>query len=425
MDLSPLYSLKREGIKLGLEIMQGFAPLLDNPQDDFASVHVAGTNGKGSTSAFIYNINRQRHSSGLYTSPHLVRFNERIVLDRDFIDDQYIEDFISRAMPVIEKLSLDNRNPTFFEATTMLAFDYFSKRKAEIATIEVGLGGRLDSTNIVKPLISVICNIGYEHFDKLGCSLDAIAFEKGGIVKPGIPFILADDKPDVVRTLKKISELRNSPMYRVSENATVSDLKMDSSGTSFSLKGINDTYQVESRLIGEYQVKNICAAVLTAELLGSEMATTREIEKGVKETAWPGRMEVVCAEPFILIDCAHNPPAARSLVNSYKKLFKKKPALLVGMLSDKDWYTVIRTFSEVADDVVFTTPTDVERALDPEILQKYCGSFFKHSRVIPDITEAYTYVKHTYDNIVVTGSIYLVGKIKEIAGSDLHPYALN
>lgn len=422
MDLSSLYCLKREGIKLGLEIMQGFAPLLGNPQDDFSSVHVAGTNGKGSTSAFIYNILRQKSSTGLYTSPHLVRFNERILLDREFIDDSYIQDYLSRIMPMVESLKTENRNPTFFEVTTMLAFEFFSRKKAKFAAIEVGLGGRLDSTNILKPIVSVICNIGYEHADRLGCSLDSISMEKGGIVKPGVPFVLADDKPEVVRTLNKISQLRGSPMYRVNEKTSVKDLKMDASGTSFTVTGINDTYDVNSRMLGEYTVRNISAAVLAVELLNSDKISRKEIEKGIREAVWPGRMEVISSEPFILIDCAHNPPAARSLVSSYQKLFKKKSALLVGLLSDKDWYTVIRTLSEIADDVVFTTPDEPKRAVNPETLQKYCGSFFKHSKVIPDIAEAYDYIRNNYDSIVITGSVYLVGKIKEIDGSNLYPF---
>lgn len=424
MDLDALYSLRREGIKLGLEIMQGFAPLLGNPQDDFQSVHVAGTNGKGSTSVLIYNILRQQHSTGLYTSPHLIRFNERIFLDLEMIDDGYISEFLDRVMPMIRVLSAEDRNPTFFEATTMLAFDYFSKKKAEYAAVEVGLGGRLDSTNILDPEVSVICNIGYEHFDKLGCSLDAIAFEKGGIIKKGKPFVLADNKPEVVRTLRRISELRNAPMYTVQGNSSISNLTLDATGTKFDLQGMKDSYRIESRLLGDFQVRNIAASVLASELIQSHSVEKKAIEKGIREAVWPARMEIISSEPFILVDCAHNPPAARAFVNSYKRLFDRKPVLLLGMLSDKDWYTCVRTFSEIADEVIFTTPSEQERALDPYVLERYCGSFFKHSRVIPDLSEAYDHIRRNYGNIVVTGSIYLVGKVKEIEGSQILPYSL-
>ena len=162
MDLNFLYGLKREGIKMDLEVMRNFAPMVGNPQDNFSSFHIAGTNGKGSTSAFIYNILMERFHTGLYTSPHLVKFNERIVVDRNFISDTEIEEFMDRYTEKILDLQKINRNPTFFETTTMLAFDYFFRSKVSYASVEVGLGGRLDSTNIITPLVSTICNIGYE-----------------------------------------------------------------------------------------------------------------------------------------------------------------------------------------------------------------------------------------------------------------------
>jgi dihydrofolate synthase/folylpolyglutamate synthase len=236
MDLEFLYSLKREGVKLDLDIMREFAPRLGNPQDKFKSFHVAGTNAKGSVSSFIYNILRQKFSTGLYTSPHLVKFNERIVVDRDFITDEYMEDFMTKYLPIIIDLMKTRRNPTFFETTTLMAFDYFSNKKVQYGSIEVGLGGRLDSTNIIKPEVSVICNIGYDHFDRLGCTLDSIAYEKGGIIKEGRPVVLSDQKEEVVRTIRRISDLKNSRLFEVAKNSVARNIDEGIHGISFEVK---------------------------------------------------------------------------------------------------------------------------------------------------------------------------------------------
>ena len=424
MDLEFLYSLKREGVKLDLDIMREFAPRLGNPQNKFKSFHIAGTNAKGSVSSFIYNIFRQRFSTGLYTSPHLVKFNERILVDKDFITDEYMETFMTKYLSVIIDLMKTQRNPTFFETTTLMAFDYFSSKKIEYGSIEVGLGGRLDSTNIINPEVSVICNIGYDHFDRLGCTLESIAYEKGGIIKEGRPVVLSDQKEEVVRTIRRISDLKNSRLFELSDNSIASNVNQGIDGISFELKGMLDNYNIESRMLGSHQVKNIQTAILAAEVSGVDKIGRKEIEKGIREAIWPARMEILSREPFVLVDCAHNPPAARTLVTSYKKIFSEKTAVLLGMLNDKDWYTFAHTISEIADEVVFTRPDEPERSLDPQEFSRYCGSFFKKSVIIEDIKEAYEYVIQHYDRILVTGSIYLVGKIKEFTGSSLYPYII-
>ena len=424
MDLEFLYSLKREGVKLDLDIMREFAPRLGNPQNKFKSFHIAGTNAKGSVSSFIYNIFRQRFSTGLYTSPHLVKFNERILVDKDFITDEYMETFMTKYLSVIIDLMKTQRNPTFFETTTLMAFDYFSSKKIEYGSIEVGLGGRLDSTNIINPEVSVICNIGYDHFDRLGCTLESIAYEKGGIIKEGRPVVLSDQKEEVVRTIRRISDLKNSRLFELSDNSIASNVNQGIDGISFELKGMLDNYNIESRMLGSHQVKNIQTAILAAEVSGVDKIGRKEIEKGIREAIWPARMEILSREPFVLVDCAHNPPAARTLVTSYKKIFSEKTAVLLGMLNDKDWYTFAHTISEIADEVVFTRPDEPERSLDPQEFSRYCGSFFKKSVIIEDIKEAYEYVIQHYDRILVTGSIYLVGKIKEFTGSSLYPYIM-
>lgn len=424
-ELDFLYGLMREGMKFDLDIMRAFSEAMGHPEEKFKSIHVAGTNGKGSTSAIIYNILRQSHSTGLYTSPHLVKFNERILIDREQIDDNSIIDFIREHKEKILELSRVNRNPTFFETTTMMAFQYFANRGAEYASVEVGLGGRLDSTNIVKPEISVITQVGYEHADKLGCSLTSIATEKGGIIKEGVPVVLADEKPEVVGTIEKLSSVRNSPILRVGEKTRVSSLNMTEEGTSFVLETPNDIYSLRSSLIGDFQVKNIATAVLAAENSGAAGIGKKEVERGVAEARWPGRMEIISSSPKVILDSSHNPPAVTSLVRSFRKVFPGKPLLVVGMLSDKDSYSYLTSIRALSDEIIFTSPKEEKRAWDPEKIDRLYGGMFRKHRVIKEPIEAYDYAKEKSDLVLVTGSMYLVGLIKEHQEGSVMPFMVN
>lgn len=411
-------------MKLDLGIMRSFSEAMDHPENSFNSIHIAGTNGKGSTASVLYNILRQSRKTGLYTSPHLIRFNERIIVDREPISDEMIAEFISRNKESIIELSKSNRNPTFFETTTMMAFDHFRSTKAEYAAVEVGLGGRLDSTNIITPEVSVIAQIGYEHADKLGCSLTSIATEKGGIIKPGIPVILLDEKPEVVSTVKRLSSVRDSPLIRVTSETNVSDITMTEKGLTFKLDTPLDSYFIETGLLGSFQIGNISTAVLAAENTSSGV-TKKDIEKGVREARWPGRMEVISQNPKIILDSAHNPPAASFLVNSFRKLFGEKPKLVVGMLSDKDAYSYLSVISKLSDDIIFTSPREEKRAWDPFRIDHLYGDMFRNHRVIEDPVEAYKYASENSDLALITGSMYLVGYIKEYRDGAVMPYMIN
>ncbi len=424
-ELAYLYNLMREGIKLDLGIMRAFADSLGHPENDFKSIHVAGTNGKGSTAAYIFNIMRQKQNAGLYTSPHLVRFNERIIFNQNQIRDSDIRDFISSNRPTIDRLALENRNPTFFEATTMMAFQYFSKKKADYASIEVGLGGRLDSTNIITPEVSVITQIGYEHADKLGCSLTSIATEKGGIIKKNVPVVLSDTKPEVVRTIKSICSIRDAELILSEQQCTVENLHLTEDGTSFSLRTPKDKYEISTPLLGEFQVSNIATSVLAVESTESAFSSKKDIEKGVKETRWPGRMEVIRKDPKVILDCSHNPPAAVSLVNTFSKIFGRKPVIVTGMLSDKDSYSYINVIRKISDEVIFTTPNDEGRAVDPAKLDRLYGHLFAKHQAINDPIDAYRKALGSAPLILVTGSIYLVGVIKDFEEGNAMPFVLN
>ncbi|KAA8923526.1 folylpolyglutamate synthase/dihydrofolate synthase family protein [Thermoplasma sp.] len=409
-NLDYLYGLKREGIKFDLDVMRNFADMLGHPENRFSSFHITGSNGKGSTSEFIYSILRQKFSAGLYTSPHLVRFNERIVVNDEMIPDRYIDSFIEKYKPMVEDLAKTNRNPTFFEVTTMMAFQYFSDMKIDYASVEVGLGGRLDATNIIKPLVSIITQVGYEHADKLGCSLTSIAYEKGGIIKEGRPIVLQDQKPEVVRTIKSISQVRGSPLVML-DPSRIKNLTLSESGTAFDFEGINDSYHLETELIGEYQALNAATAVLAVEESGIDVDSS-DIVRGIKNAKWPGRLEIINRNPLIIIDAAHNPPAVNKMVNTFRKVFNKKPMIVAGILSDKDSYAYFHVIRQISDRIIFTTPEEKERAVDPKKLYDLYGHLFTEARVIPDPIEAVSEAAKRSDFVLVTGSIYLIGTIK-------------
>ncbi len=422
--LNYLYSMKRFGIKLDLSATKHFAAHLGNPQNNFRNIHVAGTNGKGSISSYIYGILRQKYKTGLYTSPHLINFNERIVYNREMIDDGYIVKFMEENMDYIRNLEKTGRNPTFFEATTVMAFKYFSDKKADYASIEVGLGGRLDSTNIINPEVSVIAQIGYEHFQQLGCSLTSIAYEKGGIIKNEKPVVLLDNKPEVVKEIKKLCEIRNSKLIRIEDYCKISDINYDIKSIRFKMKTEKDEYEIEAKNTGLYQIKNIATAISSIEVLNDDIDKSMIID-GIKETRWPGRFDVISTDPLVVMDSAHNPPAAHALVNSFKNTVNKKPLLIVGMLSDKDVYSYFSIISELSDEVIITTPNDPERAMKPEEIKKLVYTMFREIKIINDPIEAYEYGIKRSSCILVTGSMYLVGLLENHIGKKVMPYDVN
>lgn len=422
-DLKYLYGLYREGIKLDLSATREFAGLLGNPQNNFRSFHIAGTNGKGSTSAYIYNILMEKEKTALYTSPHLIKFNERIIVGREPIRDEEIIGFIHDNRQLIEELAASNRNPTFFEATTVMAFKHFSEKKAKYASIEVGLGGRLDSTNIIEPEVSVITQVGYEHADKLGCSLTSIAGEKAGIIKPGRPVILGDSKREVIDTVRRIAESRNSTFVHAPSACSIIDLEQDINGSRFTLKTPENEYSIDTAMVGRFQPGNISTAVLAMENSNVDSVGAKEIENGISKTRWPGRMDIIRRDPIVMVDGAHNPPAANALRISMEELKIKSPTLLLGMLSDKDAFSFLRIMRKISGRAVFTTPDEPVRAIPAKRLAQMAEGIFMDPVVIDNPVEAYEKALEKSDFILVAGSLYLVGAIMQHENAPVMPYA--
>ncbi len=406
-----LFSLSRFGIKLGLGPTLEFARSIGNPQDSFRSIHVAGSNGKGSTATFIYRVLKRRYRAALYTSPHLRRFNERIIVNDEEVPDSFIDEFVSSHKSTIE-YNENETQLTFFEYTTIMAFDFFRKKGVEFASVEVGLGGRLDSTNIIKPEVSVITSISLEHADKLGGSIEYIAREKGGIIKKGTPVVIGKVPETAQRVLLNIARQNNSPVREAGE-CEVSNLQYTLEGTSFLLKTENNTYEVNLKALGEHQVNNAISTVLAAESMPDPLSV-KEIIGGLAEAQVPGRFEIRRRNPLLILDGAHNPEAMHSLASNIRRYGIKDPLIVLGVLKDKNSYNIMQTLSEISEEVLITEPNEVERKKDVEDLRREAKLFFKEVEISRKPSGALDIVLKGSRDAVVTGSLYLVGEVESL-----------
>ncbi len=342
--LSNLYARASHGVKLGLETQRALLEELGNPHEGLAFVHVAGTNGKGSVCAMIESVLRAAgHKTGLYTSPHLVRFNERIQVAGRAIADEELAVLIEAVTEADDRQAArpDGRPATFFEFTTALAFVHFRISATQIVVLETGLGGRLDATNAVMPRLSAITSIDLEHTRYLGDTLEAIAAEKAGIIKPGVPVVLGELPERALDTILKIAGERYAPVIRAGESVTVSRLQQTARGQKIKLESVNADYPpVLLPLLGRHQLANAALAVAALERVGEDEAfswDSRALKRGLEAVCWPGRAQVLEEDPLVLLDVAHNPSAAAELAATLEELAGGRPvALVAGLLSDKD-----------------------------------------------------------------------------------------
>lgn len=374
MTLEWLYSLEHFGTKLGLERIKELLNKLNNPQSNLKCIHVAGTNGKGSVCAFLSSILKANgYKVGMYTSPHLKRFTERIQINGKEIEEAKLNQLIEKIKPLYT-------NQTFFEVTTAAAFQYFNEENVDIAVLEVGLGGRLDATNVITPLISIITHISLDHTHVLGKTINQIAKEKSGIIKENIPVITLA-KNDALKTIKKIAKQHNSKVF------------------------IPKKQSLELGLKGNFQKENAALAIKAAELLNINKTAIRN---GLKNAIWPRRFEFI--EKNILVDCAHNLDGIKSLSKEIKKQKYEKIITVTGILKDKDKSNMVKEIAGFSDYIIFTRPK-TDRAEDPKELQKHTT---KRSEIVLDVKEALKKAKkiaNPGDLIVVAGSIYTVGEI--------------
>lgn len=409
--LENMYGLRRFGIKLGLETIRTILSALGNPQNRFACVHIAGTNGKGSIASALSSILiASGYKVGLYTSPHLVTFNERIRVNGQMVSN---EDVL-RAYEAVKKTGWGHREPTFFEYTTAMAFYEFGRRKVDWAVIETGMGGRLDATNVIKPALSIISNLSLEHQAYLGRTLTEIAKEKGGIIKFNTPVVTGVHQKNATAMLEKIAIDNSARLFRLGKDFRV---RRNKSG-GFNYFGMNQNWHhMRSTLAGDHQINNTALVLAACELLSENTPnlTLPHIRKGLAETRWPGRLEVASTSPYILIDGAHNLEAVRSLAAYLSQNFSNRNIILVtGILDDKPYAAMLRILLPLCNRVILTRPK-IQRALDPEKLCEIAKGILSDISIVSDVDKAVTHaikIASNKDVICIAGSLYVVGEAK-------------
>ena len=415
--ISWLNSFQKFGIKLGLERIKYICKKLGNPQDKYQIIHVGGSNGKGSVCQFLSSILcLNGYRVGVYTSPHLQRFSERFVVNGQEISEKEIASLVEKIKPIVKEMK---DNPTFFEVTTAMAFQYFSDKNAEYAIIEVGLGGRFDATNIVNPLVSVITNVSLEHQDRLGKKIEEIAFEKAGIIKKKVAVVTAASGKALELIKKKLIENNNSAIF-VDENF-YEKVSGGIDWQQYLIHGVLKDYNLRFQMLGTFQGENLAIAIATVEALqrNGVFITYESIVKGAECTKYIGRMEILDFEPILLLDGAHNIAGISALKKSIEKDFVfRKLILVIGILSDKNIDEMLEIITPIAD-LIIVTKSGNERACNPVVLKdKVIKTGFKKEIVVKEkLKDAIVYSKSVAkkdDLIIITGSLFTVGDARDI-----------
>jgi len=419
-SLERMFNLRRFGIKLGLDTIQSLLVDLHNPQDNFSSIHIAGTNGKGSIAATLSAILQAAgYTVGLYTSPHLVRFNERICINQAPISDADV----LRAYRAVNLDRHAQREPTFFEYTTAMALYEFSRKKVDWAVIETGMGGRLDATNIIKPAVTIISNVSVEHRQYLGKTIAEIAREKGGIIKLRTPVITGVRQPGVQEAIAEIAARRSAPLY---QHGKAFRIVRKSNGT-FNYYGIENVWQnLKTALAGRFQVDNAALALAACEILSRRKLADipfESIRAGLTRTKWPGRLEIVTTAPLVILDGAHNRAAAQHLgAYLHENLKGRRLTLVVGILSDKPYKTMLKTLLPHCIRAIITRPR-IDRGLAPERLYAVAKEILPDVSILPDVDSAVTAAIESaspQDAVCIAGSLYVVGEAKETLAKKKH-----
>ena len=417
-----LYSLQWRGMKVGLDNMTRLMGFLGNPHLCFPSIHIAGTNGKGSTAAIIASIlQAQGIRVGLYTSPHLVDFNERIRVNQTFIQDEDLVLLTHEIQNVLSKPppSISNKQqpvlPTFFEFTTAMAFLHFAREGVEMAVVEVGMGGRFDATNLLIPEVSIITQIERDHCQHLGNQLEQIAFEKAGIIKPTVPVVTYESKKGPLHVIRSRAIEERSSLICVHETAQV----RGEEPSDFSYHGpVFSLDELFCPLKGAHQVQNAATALAALEILSEKgySLETQNIRSGLKQVKWEGRLQTVEENPLVILDGAHNPSAAMMLSCALKEMRRgrQRVILVIGMLKDKDFSGFFDELIPLADEVILTRP-DYERAASVSQLEVVLQPYHVPYHCIQKVSDAMGLARsHSTpgDLICVTGSLYTVGEVK-------------
>jgi dihydrofolate synthase/folylpolyglutamate synthase len=410
--LETMYGLKRFGIKLELATIKSILKGLGNPQGGFESIHVAGTNGKGSVASALASILYEAgYNVGLYTSPHLIRFNERIRIN----EHQISNDEVVGAYQAVKRIRCMDREPTFFEFATAMALYEFGKKNVEWAVIETGMGGRFDATNVIIPALAVITNVSLEHREYLGNTLSRIATEKAGIIKNRIPVVTGIKQKQAISVVTEIAKAKSASLYRLGKDFRV---KRQKSGT-FSYFGIeNIWHNLRAGLLGDHQISNAALVLSAIELLNQKNTaiSLQCVKNGLAKMSWPGRLDIVSKDPLIVLDGAHNLDAARSLAGYLSaNLAGYKITMVVGILNDKPYAAMLKSLLSISNRAILTRAR-IDRALDPERLYAVAKDHVSDLTIISNVSEAVKYAVDsagTGEAICIAGSLYVVGEAME------------
>lgn len=417
-----LYERHTFGIKPGLERVQALLDRLGNPERELAVIHVAGTNGKGSVCALIDSILRAAgYPTGIYTSPHLVRLNERMRVDGKCIPDADLLDLVDEVERRSREVEADHGETTFFEFTTALAFEYFRRKRARLVVAEVGMGGRLDATNVVTPLLSVITSISVEHAMYLGPDVPSIAREKAGIIKQGRPVICGDLADDALEVIRRIAADKKSRLVLAKDVVSVRLVSRDATGQKIAVAGGNDDYStVVMPLLGRHQMENCAISVAAIEEMNASAGLPVGVEavrEGIRTVEWPGRCQVLSTDPLTILDGGHNPGAAEKLSCTVRELAKKRPVGLVfGMCDDKDVAGFLRPFSDMVK-MCWAVTVRTERAIPRLRLAAAAGRFgwqVREDDLPAAIAGAKEWAMENKGIVCIAGSLYLVGEVLEL-----------
>ncbi len=392
---------------------------LGNPQQKFKTVHIAGTNGKGSVSHMLAAILQTAgFKTGLYTSPHLKDFRERIKIDGKMVSEEFVIDFTNEIKTQIEKLE-----PSFFEISVAMAFDYFAEQKVDIAIIETGMGGRLDSTNIITPEISVITNIGMDHMQFLGDTIEKIAIEKAGIIKSGVPVVVGELLPETKSIFEKVATEKKAPITFASQKRMIADYRWEKneliSEVSESILTDHKKYHLD--LTGIYQNKNLLTVLESCSQLQRKgwKISDHDIIEGLrctkKTTGLHGRWDMIQNSPTVILDVAHNTDGIKQLINQIELTEHKNLHLILGMVKDKEVDKILEILPPYA--IYYFTKSQIPRAINENELKKFGTLHGLRGNSFPDVNTALKSAlsqSHKDDLIIISGSIFLIGEVNTL-----------
>lgn len=417
--LDKIYKLGRFGIKLELDTIINILKLLNTPQKNYHLVHVAGTNGKGSTATYIASIlQKAGFKTGLYTSPHLVKFNERISID----GEQISNDHVIEAYEAVHAADMGKRKATFFEIATAMGFYHFSKMNVDWAVIETGMGGRFDATNTIKPQVSVITNLSIEHTEYLGNTIKDIAKEKAGIIKQNTPVVTGVSQPSGILVIQQVAKEKSSDLFIYKKDFSA---RKDPKKKTYTYNGLSKRFHhLIKPLPGEHQKENLSLALAACELIFKKFEKTDNrydlnetlVKEGLAQAKWPGRLEHVMEKPLVILDGAHNLQAARVLGKYLSSTLKnKKLTLVLGILDDKPYEKMLESLVPCAQNIIITK-AKIDRSLEPSVLKKAAQKFTQCPVIIiEDVKEAVSHaikISKDEDAVCIAGSLYVAGEAK-------------